>query len=89
MTKAHRKFTPEQKVTILREHLVERRPVSDVRHGHHTHPALFYQRQRTFSEKGTAAFEGGRSPSRVAGHPERSSWLWKASLRSAARPLRS
>jgi transposase-like protein len=63
MTKARRKFTPEQKVTILREHLVERRPVSDVRDKHHLHPALFDQRQRAFVEKGTAAFEAGRSPS--------------------------
>jgi transposase len=89
MTKNRRNFTPEQKVTILREHLVERVAVSDVCDKHHIHPTLFYQWQsralarqpalpffcsqagNIFFEKGTAAFESGRSPSRVLGHQER------------------
>lgn len=71
MEKTRRNFTPEQKVNILREHLVERVPVSDLCDKHHIHPTLFYQWQKTFFEKGTAAFECRRSPSRVVGHQER------------------
>jgi transposase-like protein len=71
MKTTRRNFTPEQKVNILREHLIEHVPVSDVCDKHHIHPTLFYQWQKTFFEKGSAAFESGRSPSRVVGHQER------------------
>jgi transposase len=71
MKTTRRNFTPEQKVNILREHLIERVPVSDVCDKHQIHPTLFYQWQKTFFEKGSAAFETGRSPSRVVGQQER------------------
>jgi transposase-like protein len=69
--KTRRHFTPEQKVKILREHLVENVPVSDLCDKHHIQPTVFYQWQKTFFEKGTAAFENGRSPSRGIGQQER------------------
>jgi transposase-like protein len=50
-------FSPEQKVGILREHLVEGKPVSDLCEKHRIHPTIFYQWQRQFFENGTAAFE--------------------------------
>lgn len=71
MERIRRNFTPEQKVNILREHLLEHSPISDVCDKYHIQPTLFYQWQKTLFEKGTAAFEGGRSPSRVYGHQER------------------
>ena len=64
-------FSPEQKVKILREHFIERVPVSDVYNKHQIQPTLFHQWQKTFFEKGSAAFEAVRSPSRVIGHQER------------------
>jgi transposase len=73
MKRTRRNFTLEPKVTTLREHLVERVPVGDVCDKHHIHAPLFYPPQagrRPFIEKRTAAFEGGRSPSRFAGHQE-------------------
>ena len=45
--------------------------MSDVCDKHQIHPTLFYQWQKTFFVKGTAVFEGGRSPSRVVGQQER------------------
>jgi hypothetical protein len=42
-----RLFSPEQKVAILREHLVEGRAVSDLCEKHRIHP-VFYQWQRQF-----------------------------------------
>lgn len=71
MEKPRRNFTPEQKVNILREHLVENVAVSDVCDKHQIQPTLFYQWQKTFFEKGSAAFESRRSPSRVVGLQER------------------
>jgi transposase len=40
--------SPEQKVAILREHLVEGKAVSDLCDKHHIHPTVFYQWQRQF-----------------------------------------
>jgi transposase-like protein len=50
-----RYFTPEQKVAILREHLIEGKSVSDLCDKYHIHPTLFYQWQRQLFENGTAA----------------------------------
>jgi transposase-like protein len=55
-----RHYTPEQKVAILREHLLEKIPVSDLCDKHKIHPALFYQWQKAFFENGAAAFAGKR-----------------------------
>jgi transposase-like protein len=60
-----RYFSPEQKVAILREHLIEGKAVSELCDKHHIHPTIFYQWQRQFFEKATAAFESKQSRSRV------------------------
>src|ERR1700736_1821750 len=61
-----RYFSPEQKVAILREHLIEGKAVSDLCDKHHIQPTVFYQWQRQFFENGTAAFESKQSRSRVS-----------------------
>jgi transposase-like protein len=60
MEKTRRHFTPQQKVAILREHLVEHVPVSDLCDKHKLHPTVFYQWQKAFFENGTTAFESRR-----------------------------
>ncbi len=62
MTSSRRQHTAEQKVAILREHLLEGQAISEVCERHQIHPNLFYQWQRQFFENGTAAFE---KPSRA------------------------
>lgn len=52
-----RKYTPAQKVAILREHLLEQKPVSAVCQAHQLHPNVFYRWQKDFFEGGAAAFE--------------------------------
>ncbi len=52
-----RKHTAEQKVAILREHLLEQKPVSEVCQAHQLHPNVFYRWQKAFFEGGAAAFE--------------------------------
>jgi transposase len=69
--KTRRQHSPQDKVRILRLHLLEGRPISELCESEGIHPTLFYQWQKTFFEKGTAAFENGRSPSRVFGQAER------------------
>jgi transposase len=62
MERTRRTFTAEQKVSILREHLIERIALSDLCDKHQIQPTQFYQWQKTFFEKGTAAFEATRKP---------------------------
>jgi transposase-like protein len=57
MKKSRRKFTSEEKVDILRRHLLEKVPVSDLCDEYSLHPTQFYRWQKEFFEHGTSAFE--------------------------------
>ena len=57
MTRQRRHFTPEQKVALLRLHLLEKKPVSDICQEHDLAVTLFYLWQKQFFDNGTAAFE--------------------------------
>lgn len=50
-------FTPEQKVSIVRRHLLEGVPVSDLCDEFDVHPTQFYLWQKQLFERGAAAFE--------------------------------
>jgi transposase-like protein len=56
MTRQRRHFTPEQKVALLRLHLLEKKPVSDLCQEHNLSVNLFYLWQKQLFENGTAAF---------------------------------
>ena len=57
-----RHFSGEDKVKILRMHLVEGKAVSALCEEHKINPSLFYQWQRTFFENGSRAFDGTGTP---------------------------
>jgi transposase-like protein len=57
MDKVRRQYSPQEKVRILREHLIDKTPVSDVCERHGLNPTVFYRWQKTFFENGAAAFE--------------------------------
>ena len=63
MAKQHRRFEATDKVKIIREHLLEHQPLSEVCKKHGIAPTQFYQWQKTFFENGQAAFEATK-PSR-------------------------
>ena len=68
MTNARRKFSAEEKVKILRLHLLEKQPVSDVCDKFGLNPNVFYRWQKQFFENGVAAFnqaENGRKDSQT------------------------
>jgi transposase-like protein len=50
-------FSPQQKVAILKQHLVEKVPLSDVCDKYGLHPSVFYRWQKAFFERGYLAFE--------------------------------
>jgi transposase len=56
MTRQRRHFTAEQKVALLREHLLDKIPVSDLCEKHGIAVTLFYSWQKLFFENGAAAF---------------------------------
>lgn len=66
MSKERRHFSPQDKVKILREHLVDRKPISEICEKHQIQPTLFYNWQKTFFENGAAAFERTGAPRRVS-----------------------
>ena len=57
MSRQRRHFTAEQKVALLRLHLLEKKPISDICQEHNLAVNLFYLWQKQFFENGTAAFQ--------------------------------
>ena len=57
MNNRRRQYSAQEKVRILREHFLEKVPISDVCDRHGLNPTVFYRWQKQFFENGTAAFE--------------------------------
>ena len=64
MSNDRRHFTGAQKLAILREHLVEKTPISDVCQKHDIQPTLFYLWQKRLFEEGGAVFENKAATAR-------------------------
>ena len=57
MNAKRKSYTAQEKVAILRLHLLEQKPVSELCDQYGIHPTLFYRWQKEFFENGHAAFE--------------------------------
>ena len=57
MTKKRKQYTPEEKVAILRKHLVEKVAVSDLCEEYRLQPTVFYRWQKAFFENGAQALQ--------------------------------
>ena len=62
MNKSRRQYSAEEKVRILREHLLDKTPISDVCDRHGLNPNVFYRWQKQFFENGAAAFQRTAAP---------------------------
>ena len=60
MSKQRRHFAGTEKVAILKRHLVDRVPVSDLCDEYDLYPTQFYAWLKEFFENGHAAFDNGR-----------------------------
>jgi transposase-like protein len=60
MSRERKNYTPEEKVAILKRHLVEKVPVSDLCDELGLNPTVFYGWQKQLFENGAAAFEKTR-----------------------------
>lgn len=63
MRRERRHFSGAEKMAILREHLIDRVPVSEVCEKHGLGPTLFYLWQKKLFEEGAAVFEQPRRKS--------------------------
>ena len=64
MKKRRKHYTPEEKVAILRRHLVEGVPISDLCDESGLQPTVFYRWQKEFFENGAVAFQSQERPHR-------------------------
>ena len=57
MSKKRKNYSPEEKVRLLKEHLVNDVAVSQICEENQLQPTVFYRWQRQFFEQGAAAFK--------------------------------
>ena len=66
MSRTRRFFAPEDKVKILRRHLIDRVPISKLSDENEIAPVVLYQWLKQFFENGAAAFERPRTTESAA-----------------------
>jgi transposase len=74
--KQRKQYAPEEKVAILRRHLLEKEPISKLCDEVGLQPTVFYRWQKEFFENGAAAFEQKR-PTNHSADQERIAYLQK------------
>ena len=76
MKKQRKHYAPEEKVAILRRHLLEKEPISKLCDEFGLQPTVFYRWQKEFFENGAAAFQTKARPNHQA-EQERIDYLEK------------
>ena len=61
MKRSRKNYTPQEKVSILRRHLLDHVPVSDLCDELNLQPTVFYRWQKEFFENGASAFQSIRA----------------------------
>lgn len=62
MKKTRKNYSPEEKVAILRRHLIDKVPVSQLCDELGLNPNVFYNWQKAFFENGAAALQRSTKP---------------------------
>ena len=86
MNKLRKHYTGEEKVAILRRHLLEHEPISNLCDELGLSPAVFYRWQKEFFENGAAAFQRQGMPTRSANRNGSSSWKRSCNARTRSSP---
>jgi transposase-like protein len=86
-SRQRRHFSPQQKVAIVKEHLVDGVAISDLCDRHHLQPAQFYQWQKQLFENGAAAFERNPTNLQISSPPTLADLATPDSPRPDLRPL--
>ena len=61
-----RRHSPEQKAALLKRHLVDKKPVSEICNEAQIQPSIFYKWERDLLEAAPTLFSSRRAPSREA-----------------------
>ena len=85
MKKPRKYYTPDEKVAILRRHLLENEPISKLCDELGLQATVFYRWQKEFFENGAAAFEQKARPNHSADQ-ERIAYLEKRIQTKDERP---
>lgn len=64
MQRERRHFTGAEKLAILHEHLIGKKPISEVCQKHNLQPTVFYQWQQKLFEQGAVVFDAKASGGR-------------------------
>ena len=64
MRNERKHYTAEEKVAVLRRHLLDKVPISNLCEELGLQPTVFYRWQKEFFDHGAAAFQGKQRPSR-------------------------
>jgi|GEM_PF-1669155 transposase-like protein len=83
MSNERKHHSPEEKVAILRRHLIDKIPVSTLCDEHDLHPTVFYRRLKQFFENGAAACGLATQTNEKLAF-----WWFDATDHRPARPLR-
>jgi transposase len=76
MNEQRKHYTPEEKVVVLRRHLLENEPISKLWDEIGLQPTVFYRWQKKFFENGSAVFRTENQPNHSADQ-ERIAYLEK------------
>ena len=87
MKKQRKHYTPDEKVAILRRHLLEQVPISELCDKHGLQPTVFYRWQKEFFENGRLRFS--RKPDRTIQPSRSGSTTWRRRSRPRTRFWRS
>ena len=61
MSVKRKQYNPQEKVSILRRHFIDKIPVSDLCDEYGLHPTVFYRWQKMFFDNGAVAFQSQQS----------------------------
>jgi transposase-like protein len=57
VSRKRKNYTPDEKVSILKKHLLEKVPISNLCDQHGLHPTVFHRWLKEFFENGAMAFQ--------------------------------
>ena len=77
MKKPRKHYTGEEKVAVLRRHLLEKEPISKLCDELRLQPTVFYRWQKEFFENGAAAFQATKGRTDQQAEKERIEFLEK------------
>ena len=82
MRKQRKHYTAEEKVAVLRRHLIDNEPVSKLCDQLVLQPTVFYRWQKEFFENGAAAFQTKNRSSRQPERDASRGWRRKSEPRT-------